>query len=583
MHIVDYSVILIYMCLMVLIGIRCRNSSINISDYIRMGNKSTWWMAGFSIFMATFSAATFTGIAGQGFIAGFSVTLVQFFGAMTFFFQAAFMAGMLRRTRAITPMDAVRSRFGPAAEQVKAYVSSFSSFFFGGFFLLGFGTFASGLLGIPLWIIVIGIGIVVVFYSVAGGTWSVQITDSLQAMILIPITIAFSILCLSKVGWFPGLFAGIEAAGLSRDFALLKPDDYTYSIDLPIRRGNFTPLWAAASVFSAIMAAVNLQTCHRYLSLRDEKDARKAATLAGVLTLLGCLIWFIPVYVGRLMFEAEIASVQGIPNPADAAYAITAMKLLPPGLLGMIFVCMLSATMSSMDGFLTGTAGFMVRNMFQPLRRALGYKDPSDRGLLTLTKLVNLTLGLWAIVMAFVLNRIGGDTGMFQVMQTLLTLIGAPSSIPFALALFVRRIPLWGLFSGIICGVLTSITFFVLREKGITIQWGYEVFIMSATCLLPTIISTFFWKHTNQNFRDHVDRFFTLIRTPVDADTEVGVHVNSDLLKVVGTYALSVGGMLLLLIFWCRDRAEVITLLGICTFILSLGSFMFYKSRQLER
>ena len=131
MHIVDYSVILIYMCLMVLIGIRCRNSSINISDYIRMGNKSTWWMAGFSIFMATFSAATFTGIAGQGFIAGFSVTLVQFFGAMTFFFQAAFMAGMLRRTRAITPMDAVRSRFGPAAEQVKAYVSSFSSFFSG--------------------------------------------------------------------------------------------------------------------------------------------------------------------------------------------------------------------------------------------------------------------------------------------------------------------------------------------------------------------------------------------------------------------------------------------------------------------
>src|SRR5690606_2711707 len=115
---------------------------------------------------------------------------------------ALVMAPIFRRTRAITPMDAVRDRFGPAAEQITAYVGLLSAFFFAGFFLLGFSTFASALLGVPFSWMVVGIGVVVVFYSVSGGSWGVQITDSLQALILIPGTIAVAVLCLIEIGGF---------------------------------------------------------------------------------------------------------------------------------------------------------------------------------------------------------------------------------------------------------------------------------------------------------------------------------------------------------------------------------------------
>jgi len=611
MHTVDYAVVLVYLIIMILIGVKTSSSSKNISDYLRMGNKSTWWMAGFSLFMASFSAATFTGIAGQAFIAGWSVLWVPIGSACVFFIQAAFMAPILRRTRAITPMDAVRSRFGPLAEQVKSYVSVLSSFFFAGFFLLGFGTFASSLLGIPLWVIVVVMGVVVVFYSVSGGSWSVQITDSLQALILIPVTLGFMFICLHEIGGFSGLFESIRAAGLTEDFALVKAADHEYITDLPFREGNFTWLWLAGSILGTIMLSVSISTCHRYLSLKDEVSSQKAALLAGCLMLLGCLIWFIPPIVGRLLFLDDVIAVEGIPNPADAAYTITAMKLLPPGLLGLIFVCMLSATMSSMDGFLTGTAGFIVRNLYQPFIHGLSrlapdesvsdkgvmgfliYKvyrpfmhllkrpEESDQGLLSLTRYVNLTLGLWAIVMAFVLNRVGGDTGMFEVMQTILTLIGAPTGIPFALSLFLKRIPLWGLFAGIGCGIGVSITMLSLREfYDYKVQWGYETMIMTTACVLPTIISTLFWKHTNREFKDRVDKFFVMINTPVNVKDEVGASADSELLRTVGTYALAMGLLVLPLVIWGESPAQIYVVVGISAFMMSVGGFMYHRSRK---
>jgi SSS family transporter len=580
MHPVDYIVVGSYLLLMVVIGLRTQSSSANLSDYVRMGNKSTWWLAGFSLFMSQFSATTFTGLAGSAYIAGWSIMVSQLVTALGFFLQAFWIAPLLRRTRAITPMDVVRSRFGPAAEQLKVYISTLSSFFFAGFFLLGFGTFASALFGLPLWVVVVVMGLIVVFYSVSGGSWSVQITDSLQALILIPVTIAFSLLCLHKIGGIDGLFDSIEAAGLTRDFSFVKPQGYDYVSDLPVREGNFTWLWIMGSVLNAVIVSIGINTSHRYLSLKDEASSSKAAVLAGILTLFGAFIWYVPPIVGRLLFADDISAVQGIPNPADAAYAITALKLLPPGLMGLIFVCMMAATMSSMDGFLTGTAGFIVRNLYQPLARTLKFAKISDARELSVTRMVNLALGLWAIVMSFVLNRIAGSSGMFEVLQTVITLIGAPTSIPFALSLICRRIPLWGLFAGMLSGVAVSITLFVLRSKGITMQWGYETLLMTSVCVLPTIVSMAFWKHTSSAFRDHVDRFFKMIETPIVVRDEVGEGADSNLLRMVGLNALAIGALELLLLIWCNNRSDVYTVLGIGAFLFSVGGIMLLKSRR---
>ena len=50
----------------------------------------------------------------------------------------------------------------------------------------------------------------------------------------------------------------------------------------------------------------------------------------------------------------------GISKPAEAAYAIASIKLLPTGLIGLIVVAILTASMSTMD---TGLNNFLSRQI----------------------------------------------------------------------------------------------------------------------------------------------------------------------------------------------------------------------------
>ena len=291
MSVPDYLIIIFYLGLMVFIGARYRKSSANFSDYIRMGSRSVWWLTGFSVFMQGFSAITFTGICGSAYLAGWSVMVIFWCNAVMFFTQGLLFSPILRRTRADTQMDAMRMRFGPSMEAFLSYLGTITGFVWGGTFLLSLATFLSAVWNIPLWILILVVGGVVVFYSVSGGSWSVQITDSLQAIILLPVTVAFAFICLHEIGGISGLLEGIRAAGLAEDFALVKSADHVYKSSIPVEKGMFTGIWVFAMILNAVAMSANLSTCGRYLSLKDERGAQKAAFLAAVLMICGVAIY----------------------------------------------------------------------------------------------------------------------------------------------------------------------------------------------------------------------------------------------------------------------------------------------------
>ena len=60
---VDLIVVGIYMLLMVVVGVLLSLFNKDDSDFFKSGNKMPWWLAGFSLFMSSFSVWTFTGAA----------------------------------------------------------------------------------------------------------------------------------------------------------------------------------------------------------------------------------------------------------------------------------------------------------------------------------------------------------------------------------------------------------------------------------------------------------------------------------------------------------------------------------------
>ena len=192
----DYLVIAIFLVFMVGIGIYFRNVCRNTSDFLRGGGSMSWYLSGASNFMVTFSAWTFVGCAGKIYKSGTLLIMLFAFNAAAYLLIALFFAHRFRRMRIITPIDAVRRRFGKGSEQVYAWYNTIISFIFGGLGLYTLSIFLAPILGLSvddsIWIM----GFLITFLAVTGGSWAVAASDFVQALIVMSITIVAAVLVL---------------------------------------------------------------------------------------------------------------------------------------------------------------------------------------------------------------------------------------------------------------------------------------------------------------------------------------------------------------------------------------------------
>jgi len=621
---VDVGVLVVYLLLMVSIGVICRKASANISDYVRMGNKGTWWLIGLSIFMQAVSAITFTANCGVAYLAGWSVLWTAIGGVVGLLVHAFFLAGWMRKTRAVTPADTIRRRFGPVMEQIFVYIGVASSMLWGGVFLLGLATFISAAFNLPVEGVIIFTGVVVIFYAVSGGSWSVMIADNLNAIIMVPICIALAVLALREVGWINGLLAGIQERGLTADFKLIKEPAHEYlSTAGHVGKGYFTSMWIGAFMSMSIVRSTMMTQCHRYLSAKTCRDAHKAAFFAAALMMIGAFIWFTPALVARVLYEDDVEALAAqsvvveqsgaaaedaaggelaktpeparpssraqLSNPADGAYAVVAKKLLPKGLLGLIMVAMFAAAMSSIDSFLTGTAGAVGKNIYPPLMRAFGKKPWEGRALLRLTKCVNFCLGIWAIFLAIYLHRSSGGGGIYEITLKIFLLVGTPLGLPYALAFFARKLPSWAPIVGMVFGLSLSCLFMFGGKVSLCgtfgletvsdLMWHHRMYMMVTATLLPTFCTSIFWKWTPQEYKERVDKFFILLKTPVEFKDEVGESSDHTLLNIVGGLGLVVSGLVLILLFWMKNMPDRLTVLFVAGVIGAISLSMFLNGK----
>ena len=149
---VDLIVILVYLGLMAAVGFVFSRFSRNISDYFRAGSKGTWWLIGCSTFMQGFTALTFTGIAGQAFLAGWSVLSVFFAGVFSSYLQAWLVAPRFRQMRATTSLDVQYARFGRYTEQTLGYIGIMIGLLYAALSLLGLATFVAAIFNLNIFI-----------------------------------------------------------------------------------------------------------------------------------------------------------------------------------------------------------------------------------------------------------------------------------------------------------------------------------------------------------------------------------------------------------------------------------------------
>lgn len=525
-HLLEYLVVAVYLLFMMAVGVVLNRFNRNSSDYFRSGCKGTWWLVGASGFMAAFSAWTFTGASGVAYEAGWSVMVIYLANSAGFLVNAIWLAPWFRQMRAITVPQVIEQRYNELTRQVYAWLNMVLGLIYSALWLMGLAIFSSAVFGFKLELVIVVVGLVVVVYSTAGGSWGVMSTDFLQTLILMPITLLVAYLALQQVGGVTGFLSGIGEAGLTESYGLFRgPEkigtDYTY-------------LWAGAMFFKNVIGYNTINSSVRYFAVKDGAEARKAAILGGVLMTLGAVVWIIPPMVGRLLYAGQVDGMD-ISKPAESAYAVVSMNVLPSGMTGLMVVAMFAATMSSMDTGLNRNAAIFTCDIYPLLCKAIGLKAVEGKSQLRLSQLVSFTFGVLTILLAIYLSQAEGK-GVFEHMLTLGAVMSLPMAVPLLLAMFIRRTPWWAALVSIAGASIPSAIGFIGHW-----DFSYKVFANMGTGTLVYVATIPFWKHASSEYKQKTGEFFERMHRPIDFATEVGVGSDGSQMKLMGAFAMAIG------------------------------------------
>ncbi|WP_405196706.1 sodium:solute symporter family transporter [Vibrio vulnificus] len=256
-----------------------RRFSRSSSDFIQGGGTMMWWMAGATAFMTQFSAWTFTGAAAKAYEDGISVMFLFWGNALGFFVAALFFAKRYRRLRVETAMEVIRVRFGGVSEQVFTWLSFPITLIACAIWMNGLAAFFSALFAIPVATTILSMGGLVTLIAISGGAWTVSVTNVMQLILLIAITLVIGVSVFSSLP---------NPADIVQPFTPL----YGQEIEWP----PIFFVWAGAMLLQQTMSNNHTLSCYRFLTTANDRDATKAALLAGGLFLLAPILWFAPAW-----------------------------------------------------------------------------------------------------------------------------------------------------------------------------------------------------------------------------------------------------------------------------------------------
>ena len=569
----DYVIIGFFLVFMLAMGPIFKHFSKNDSDYFCGGAKMLWWMVGASAFMSQFSAWTFTGAASKAYQDGTLVALIFFANALGFFFNYLWFAPWFRQMRLVTAIESVRERFGPVNEQIFTWLQVPMSLVYAALWLNGLVIFSASVFGMDLTSTTWLVGIVVLVLSVSGGAWAVVASNFVMMLILMTVSVVVPVLVLLHP----------DIGGLSGFISKVPSSHFNWTEGA---RPQIVYFWIIATFVKQCLQLNNMQEAYRYLGVKDGHQARKAALMASILMVVGPILWFIPPMAARVFSPDIAAQFPMLKHASEASYIVAAQMVLPVGMMGLLVCGLFSATISSMDAGLNRNAGIFIRSFYQRV-----VKSPTERHLLQAGRIVSAIFGVLIILIALFISSLE-TMDLFNVMLLFSGLIALPYTMPLILGVVIKKTPSWSGWSTVLVGFVVSyaLTTFVdpvsvknlfgfsgdlSPREVLDYHYFFGILANAVVCTAWFVFTGLFYKKTAPEYKARLDRFFTLMHTPIDFQKEVGVGNDRAQRRLLGILSFIYGVFIMLGIFIPNNMIGRSTFLCCGGFIFIIGILLF--------
>ncbi|MES3150767.1 sodium/sugar symporter [Sphingomonas faeni] len=406
------------------------------AEYFLASKSLPWWAIGASLIAANISAEQIVGMAGSGYAIGLAIASYEWMAALTLLIVGKFFLPIFLRNEIYTMPQFLEQRYGPSIRTLMAVFWLGLYVFVNLTSIIWLGSIAvNQVAGVNQDFALIGLGLFALLYQLKGGLKAVALTDIVQVTLLVVGGLIVSGLALSELGGDAGMLGGFHRLvdQAPDHFHMILSKDNAFYKDLPGISVLVGGMWIANLSYWGF----NQYIIQRALAAKNLGEAQKGIVFAAFLKLLMPMVIVLP----------GIAAVILAPNLAkpDEAYP-TMMRLLPPGLLGLVFAALIAAIVASTASKINSIATIFTLDLYAKRRGATSIAedgstivaDPAvERNLVKVGRIAAAVAILLAMITARPL--LGKSDQAFQYIQEYTGFFTPGIVVIFMLGLFWKR------------------------------------------------------------------------------------------------------------------------------------------------
>jgi Na+/proline symporter len=473
----DIIVILAYVSVIIWLGWRAKKGVATSGDYF-MGNRrgSKLMMIANAIGAGTHTNQAIL-VAGATYQIGLAGVWYQWF----FLFATPFfwiLAPVYRRLRYVTLGDFFQERYGTGL--AVAYTCMGILFFAlnTGLILKGTGTAVEAITGgaVSSSLIIIGVTVFFLTYSVLGGLVSALVVNQLQGVFVVVLSFLLIPFALNAGG---GL-AAIKERLPEQMFSFVAPNEVTLFVVVML-------------VINGLVGVV-VEPHHMAIAGagKSELNCRTGWTYGNFVKRFATLGWaFIGVFAAALFPGLTEAN-------REQAFGIVVTKLLPQGLVGLMISAMIAMVLGACHNYMVAGSALFTKNLYRKFSQSVA----SDRRYLNVGRIAALTIVVGGVTIALTLSSVlQGIKYLWQ--------ITAIFGIAFWLGVVWRRANRYGAMAA----VVTSATLALVTGPA----WLDMPYECQLAIYLPSgfLMMIFVSLITQPEPERQLDKFYVLLHTPV--------------------------------------------------------------------
>ncbi len=383
----DLSIVALYLLGTTAFGAWFVRRSRTLEGYVLGGRSLPGWAVGLSILGTYLSSISFLANPGKAYASDWRPFVFSLTLPLACWIAARWFIPLYRGRIQTTAYEHLERRFGYWA---RAYTGI-------SLILLQIGRVAvvlylvalamAQLLGWPIHWVIIGLGLLTLFYTAVGGFAAVIWTDVVQTVVLLGGALLCAALLLAEIPG--GMDTVLRVAEAENKFAL-------GSFDGDLLQQGFWVIFLFGLVENLRNFGIDQNYVQRFLSARSDRAAVRSLWLGGLIYIPASALFF---FIGTLLFVYyQVLPTPELPAKADQVFPFFIVDQIPSGLVGILIAAILAAGMSTLDSSLNSSATVWAMDFYRRFR-----PGTDDRKLLSVTRLATVVVGSAGTLAALVM------------------------------------------------------------------------------------------------------------------------------------------------------------------------------------